>query len=187
MPKPIVFGLYVFTTMKECSINSRERIIKYKTGETLNADDFDYFSQLFTLHPDYNKKRGVGIKAIKYDLDGLSVNNSCLWVVRHDGSEENISWRKCIRPHTHDEEVEIAFKRAVSSNISIGAERNAIANSSIKFNQLLKRFLYRKKIRHQHISISQPPENGDPRPLLVDHWLAAEWFVFHEENMKASL
>lgn len=183
MPKSITFGSHVFTSTQECSAHSRERVFKYKAGETLNTDDFEYFIQLFTLHPDYQKKRGVGIKAIKYDLDGISMKNCCLWLVRHDGSTEDISWRKCIRPHTHNEEVEIAFKRAVTgSNDTV--DNAASCDAGVNFDRMLSQFLNNKRIKRQSISVAQSNEASDPRPLLVDHWLAAEWYAFHKANTK---
>lgn len=185
MAKPLAFGTHVYTSMRDCANECRERIIKYSTGDTLNTDDFEYFTQLFTLHPEHRRKKGVGIKAIKYDNDGYG--NNCLWIERHDGSKEDISWRKCVRPHTHDEVIEMAFKRAVTGNIAkVGVKDNNVITyrAGFKFNKLIKRFLDNNRTNYKLIKVINPPENGDPRPLLADHWLAAEWCVFHEENVK---
>lgn len=182
MSKPIAFGLYVYETMKECSNDCREKIATYSAGDTLSDADQEYFKQLFTLHPEYHKKKGCGIKSIVYDDDGMG--NNCLWVIREDDSKEDISWRKCVRPHTQEEIIEIAFKRAVTGNIAkVGTdERLAAYRANSKFKRLLSRFLKNNRTDYKKISVVHPTEQGDPRPLLADHWLAAEWYVFYEEN-----
>lgn len=184
MSKPIAFGLYVYETLKECSTECRTRISKYSVGDTLNDDDSEFFKQLFTLHPEHKKKKGVGIKALTYEADGMG--NNCLWILRLDGSKEDISWRKCVRPHTQEEIVEIAFKRAVTGNIAkVGVdEKLATYRGHSKFRNLLRRFLKNNRTTYKKISVVHPADYGDPRPLLADSFLAAEWCVFHEENQK---
>lgn len=182
MSKPIAFGAYVYKHLKDCTIECRKRIYQYSAGDTLTVSDQDYFQQLFTLHPNYKKKRGVGIKSIMLDSDGLG--NNCLWIVREDNSKEHISWRKCVRPHTEEEIIEMAFKRAVTGDITkVGVKDKAITyNANDNFKKLLKRFLNNNKTNYKQITLKHPVDNSDPRPLLADNWLAAEWYIYHEEN-----
>lgn len=188
MSRPMSFGKYVFATMRDCAQECRERIKKYSKGDVLSKNDRLFFEQLFTLHPDYKKKRGCGIKEVRYDFDGL--RNNCLWIVRLDGTEEDISWRKCVRPHTHEEVVIIAFKRVVCKDISKTSdhaiELAACYPASINLNKLLKRFFYNNKINPKQVVVRHPAVGNDPRPLLIDNWLAAEWYTFHDQNTQLS-
>lgn len=61
----------------------------------LEGADVALCLSLFVYHPNYEKKIGKGIQAIKIRLDDYG--NRYLHVHRVDGSDEDISWTKYLR------------------------------------------------------------------------------------------
>ena len=73
---------------------------RYKAGETLNTADFDLLHGVYSYHPDYARKLGVGVRSIKVDVAPTLADEktrSCFWFVRTDGSTTDVSLRRCWR------------------------------------------------------------------------------------------
>lgn len=93
MSKPIVFDDHIYINESACTAECLYRISNYKAGGALSADDTLFFRQVLAAHPDYSDKIGCGIESIKYGYHA-DFGDDCLYMVRHDGSEECTKWGK---------------------------------------------------------------------------------------------
>lgn len=198
MAKNIIIGKEEFETAYSCMRECRARISKYKAGEHLDSKDFVFFKQVLALHPDREEKLGCGISSLKYDWHG-SYNTKCLIIIRHDGTEQPVSWQSSLQKPTAKHQVQQAFRTAAEGyvnllkaavvfkhqNCFLSGEKlglnnsRAIYSADLSFNELVAEFLwclgleYRDVILHYHY--------GRNCPALIDEVLMKKWQAFHEE------
>lgn len=72
----------------------RALILKYNPMTSLTGPDEQFCLELFKYHPRYTQKCGVGILRIQVRLD--KYGKKCFHLLRVDGSDEDISWTKCV-------------------------------------------------------------------------------------------
>nr|WP_169050482.1 DCL family protein [Brenneria salicis]NMN92915.1 uncharacterized protein DUF3223 [Brenneria salicis ATCC 15712 = DSM 30166]RBP60966.1 uncharacterized protein DUF3223 [Brenneria salicis ATCC 15712 = DSM 30166] len=205
MAKPIVFGSYHFKTKASATEEARRRINVYEAGERLKLDDEHFFNLLFTLHPQYLEKKGVGIDHIKVERDFH--NHRCLYIHRIDNTTTDCSWVQCIRPASQKTIVSMAFRRAVKETvmaykreklnveqvcpvfgIRLTYENSHVSYLSPSFEKLLNDFLYACSLDIDGISLNNPkPEDADQRGLISNPILLKEWRDYHQRNVTLEL
>ncbi|WP_318440556.1 DUF3223 domain-containing protein [Photobacterium leiognathi] len=205
MAKPISFGHFQFRTKKSATEEARRRINQYEAGDKLNPDDELFFSMLFTLHSEYEEKRGSGIDYIQVERDFH--NNRCLYIHRTDGTRVDCSWVHCIQPASRKQVVSMAFRRAVkeriiefkNSNLSevmtcpelgilLSFDNSHVAYSEPSFDHLLSHFLSQNGLSYEDIELTNPkPIDTDQRGILSDSELAVRWDEFHRYNASLTL
>ena len=100
----------------------------YKCGAPLKQADMDTVHELLKLHPEYHKKVGCGIAAIVVDdPPSCYPNHSAaqgFWIVRTDGSKEDISYLKCLQSKApehmasnHKQALDKGFRGIISKSI----------------------------------------------------------------------
>lgn len=205
MAKPISFGDFHFRTKNSAIEEAQRRINKYEQGENLSVNDEMFFASLFTLHSEYDKKKGAGIDHIKVELDFH--NNRCLYIHRVDGSNTDCSWRHCIQPASLKQVVSTSFRRAVKERViafkNLQLRQHAVCpilgttllheNSHVSydppsFDELLADFLSKKGITYGDIKLTNPnPDDDDQRGILSATDLASDWVRYHEKHASLKL
>lgn len=200
MAKPIAFGIYQFRTKKSATEEARLRINQYEAGERLSVEDEHFFVSLFTLHSEFEEKKGSGIDHIKVQKDFH--NNRCLYIHRVDGTEIDCSWVHCIQPASQKTVISMAFRRAVKEFIMaykrsqleevdvcpILGVRLTYDNSHVSyvipsFDCLLNNFLNERQIDIESVDLTNPkPDDTDQRGQVTDPKLVEEWRSHHQNN-----
>lgn len=205
MANPVIFGTHQFRTQKAATEEARQRINQYESGEKLALDDETFFRDLFKLHDQHDEKVGVGIKHIEVRRDFH--NNRCLYILREDGSETDISWVHCIRPATKKATVAMAFRRAVKDIIvsykkeclkrgckcpilkkQLTFENSHAVYIKPSFDSLLSSFLSNNNLTYDSIELTNPgPKDEDQRGLIKDNNIKTSWVKYHERNANLEL
>lgn len=205
MAKPIIFGNYQFRTKKSATEEARCRINQYEAGSRISPDDEHFFASLFTLHSEYEEKRGVGIDHIKVERDFHK--NRCLYIHRIDGTSIDCSWVHCIQPASHKSIVSMAFRRAVKEivtafkeeqirkvsicptlGIPLTYENSHASYNSPRFEILLSNFLNQERLSFDLIQLINPEiADLDQRGILASIELANKWRAYHQENVELQL
>jgi hypothetical protein len=81
---------------KKLDVQQRIRLMieSYQLMSYIDEPDKNLCLNLFAHHPDYLKKLGIGIEAIQVRLDDYG--HRYFHLHRIDGSDEDISWVKCL-------------------------------------------------------------------------------------------
>ena len=178
----------------------RRRINQYEAGDRLSSDDELFFVSLFTLHSEFEEKKGVGIDHIKVKRDFH--NNRCLYIHRVDGTEIDCSWVHCIQPASQKTVVSMAFRRAVKEvireykitqlrvvdvcpilGIQLTYDNSHVSYPDPSFETLLSDFLNHKGMDFESVQLTNPaPDDLDQRGQITDGGLLAEWLAYHEAN-----
>lgn len=97
MPKavPVILGDEYFAKKGDLQKRIQGMIDSYPVMNFLEGADITLCLSLFAYHPNYIYKVGAGIQAIQVRLDNYG--NRYLHLHRVDGSDEDISWTKCLR------------------------------------------------------------------------------------------
>lgn len=205
MAKPIAFGTYQFRTQKSATEEARARINKYEEGMRLSVEDELFFVSLFTLHPECDEKKGVGIGHIKVQRDFH--NNRCLYIHRVDGTKVDCSWVSCIRPPSKKTVALMAFRRAVKEivmaykssqleeddicpilRIRLTYDNSHVSYLPPSFENLLKDFLNNRQMDIESIALTTPkPEDTDQRGQVTDPKLVEEWCNYIKNNATLQL
>lgn len=200
MAKPIAFGPYQFKTKGRAIEEARRRINLYEAGERLKFDDELFFNFLFTLHPQYSEKKGIGIDHIRVERDFH--NHRCLYIHRIDNTKIDCSWVQCIRPASLKTIVAMAFRRAVKETviafkkdklsvehvcpvlgIRLTYENSHVSYLSPSFEKLLTDFLYDCNIDVGDVSLTNPhPDDADQRGIIANQNLLKNWRDYHQHN-----
>lgn len=203
IPKPVGFGGHYFKSKVECTTEGKRRISKYKVGQTLSINDTKFFKEMFKLHPDYEDKLGCGIASIRYDTD-KEYGTNCLFIVRHDGSEIDISWIGSLQLPKTKHDVQSAFRQAVAGDVNVfkaglvlrgarcwvsdaklGYGNCRVAYSTdLTFNELVDEFLDIIDYDFREVALVKPRTKDlevKPCLMLADEWLIRMWQVYHKE------
>ena len=205
MAKPISFGNYHFRTKKSATDEIRTRISKYSHKEKLDNDDELFFRSLFTLHGNYEDKKGAGIDHIEVEIDEF--RNHCLYIHRDDDTKIDISWVTCLKQKTQKQIVSNAFGRAVKERIitfketqlllvpkcpyleiELTKENSNVTYRNPTFNELIDSFLAERNLNYELVELTNPEAtDGDQRGQLTDDTLKEEWKDFHKEKANLKL
>ncbi len=205
MAKPIIFGSYQFKTKGSATEEARRRINQYEAGSRISPDDEHFFASLFTLHSEYEEKKGAGIDHIKVERDFHK--NRCLYIHRIDGTRIDCSWVHCIQPASHKSVVSMAFRRAVKEiitafkkeqvgktstcpilGIPLNYENSHAAYNPPQFEILLNNFLSQEGLSFDSIPLINPEAADlDQRGILANTELANKWREYHLENAELQL
>lgn len=205
MAKPIIFGSYQFRTKSSAIEEARRRINQYEAGSIVSPDDEHFFASLFTLHSEYEEKKGAGIDHIKVERDFHK--NRCLYIHRTDGTSIDCSWVHYIQPASQKSVVSMAFRRAVKEIVTTFKEEQlskvsicpilgmplTYENSHASYNPprfeiLLNNFLNQEGLSFDSIQLINPEAADlDQRGILASLELTNIWRGYHQENANLQL
>lgn len=184
---------------------ARRRINQYEAGSRISPDDEHFFASLFTLHSEYEEKKGTGIDHIKVERDFHM--NRCLYINRADGTSIDCSWMHCIQPASQKSVVSMAFRRAVKEVIitfkteqlkkdsfcPVLGMRLTYENSHASYNypqfeRLLNNFLDQEEASFDSVQLVNPDAADlDQRGIIASIELVNSWRTYHQENAELQL
>ena len=194
----------VFTTKKSVEERVKCILYSYAGGQELSQDDFDFISDLLTLHDGYEQKRGCGIESIfirsnpVYRIPGF-------WIRRIDGTETDFSYLKCLRPSSKRREFEQALRAAVAPDIqqfridffSRGPSRCPFTGESLTFanahvdhaapytfKSLVDSFIDTYVYDFDRVEILGKGVDGVIQRTLADDGLMDSWIAYHRQWAK---
>jgi len=111
MAKYYVIGDMKFSTKKDIQqYYSNMLNKKYSLNEKLNLEDSKQLYHLLRYHPNFEEKRGVGIKFFRVETavqqDIRYAKHRCFYIHRHDGSKMSFSIHSCYKLKDQIEKVE---------------------------------------------------------------------------------
>lgn len=165
----------------------------------LTREDKRWLYRLFENHPEWKKKKGVGIKDIirRKTMWG----NKCFYLIRKDGSETDISYKVCIigKP-TKLAEVKKACRYAVTSEVMKVANavrygvdtcpitgdiltkgNTHIDHYNLTFAELFKKWVKQYDIDMLHSLINRSAD-GDTTTRFVSAQIEKDFIAFHNAN-----
>ena len=112
MKKYYIIGDMKFSTKKEIQqYYSNMLNKKYSLNEKLDLEDSKQLYHLLRNHPNFEEKRGVGIKFFRVEtavqIDVVYAKNNCFWIHRHDGTKIDFSIHECYKYKNQIKKVEI--------------------------------------------------------------------------------
>lgn len=113
----------LFESKKDLEEYIKEILHKYNLKSELIEEDFSFIHELLKKHPEYENKKGLGISAIKVDLDREWGRTRCFYLVRIDNTGTDFSYKKCLTPSINSDK---------KKNFSASA-RSAVRDQVIKF------------------------------------------------------
>nr|WP_256349419.1 DCL family protein [Pseudomonas gingeri] len=184
---------------------ARRRINQYEAGSRISPNDEHFFTSLFTLHSEYEEKKGPGIDHIKVERDFH--NNRCLYIHRTDGTSIDCSWVHCIHPASQKSVVSMAFRRAVKEIVTdfkaeqlekvstcpilgmpLTYENSHASYNPPRFEVLLKNFLNQEGISFDSVQLVNPDvDDLDQRGIISSIELVNSWRTYHQENAELQL
>jgi len=84
-----------FASQKMIRVHVRELIAEYDDDQPVEGKDFDFLIDLFQHHPKATEKLGSGVQKI-WPKNHPDYPSRCFMIQLKDGSEDNISWEKCV-------------------------------------------------------------------------------------------
>lgn len=184
-----------FKTKKALSEKIRE--IASRGFRELDGDDLSLMLKVLELHPNYNEKKGSGVKSISIKPNAWGNSYTC-WINRTDGSSIDFSWHSCLKgkKKTPEENLKQAMRRSIMEQITLfkieqsffytccpecGSEsiETEIDHDYPKFRELYSEFVKNRNM---------PKEFDDCEKYLVakfkkeDEAIELEWKEFHEKK-----
>jgi hypothetical protein len=92
---PLQLGPEFFSKKGDVEVRIRAMINSYPLMAFLAGQDEQLVSSLLAYHPAWDAKRGPGVKAIQIRPD--QYGKRYFHLHRTDGTDEDISWRWCLR------------------------------------------------------------------------------------------
>jgi len=165
----------------------------------LTREDKRWLYRLFENHPEWTKKKGVGIKDIvrRKTMWG----NRCFYLIRKDNSETDISYKVCIigKP-TKLAEIKKACRYAVTSEVMKVANavrygvdtcpvtgdiltkgNTHIDHYNLTFAELFKKWVKQYDIDMLHSLINRSAD-GDTTTRFVSAQIEKDFIAFHNAN-----
>lgn len=167
---------------------------------TLTLDDEQFLVALLEGHPESAQKIGVGVRRVFVNADGFG--GRCFWLERVDGSCTDFSFRSCVTPPLHANEVRMALRQLVTDQIIEFRDATFVASSVAcaitgeliasdaahvdhrppdHFIVLVERFLAVHGLTIDAVKV-EPTKDGVTSRELTDPVLARAWCTFHREH-----
>lgn len=100
---------------KEKTDKCRAILNSYSIGDRLIPDHFDFMCRIFSSHPQWEFKKGVGISHIT--VQSTEFNAKCFCIYRTDGSCADVSFTHSIKSWTKKTEIQLACRHAIRKTI----------------------------------------------------------------------
>ena len=99
--KPITLDTRAFLKKGDAKAFFSAMLARYANGSRLNDEDTLDLSALLKLHPDHAEKVGPGVDHFLVNINNEHAQTTrSFWVVRVDGSIDDLSFHECITPRT---------------------------------------------------------------------------------------
>lgn len=91
---------------------------RYRNGDTINEQDFQFLLNLLQRHPEARDKIGCGVKRF-FKARVISKGTDCFWLEREDGTSTDFSFKSCVagKGKSLDQEFAEACREAVQPEL----------------------------------------------------------------------
>ena len=185
-------------TQKELTDRIRYIVNTTTIDKPIDKLNTEFLIKVLSHHHEFQKKSGVGIKHLE-----IKINHSCsgitkgIWIIRHDNTQEDITWVKALKPEdksTIKEDVSNTARYEIYTQIKNFHDNGDCSiceickNNMIRyeelhvdhiklFEELFLDFLTIKNIKYSNIEL----EDFGVESKFKDRILAEEWSKFHKE------
>jgi len=143
----------------------------------LSKEDQQFLKELIKSHPNYSFKVGKGISNFFIKKTEWGCNG--FWIKRVDGSETDASYKQCLLPRTHLQNVKIACRSAIAQDIFNSKHHGGIAHhEGLSFIEIFLMWIDGKDINAMEI------KNSKDNCVVVtfkDEQLSNSFRVFHNK------
>jgi hypothetical protein len=96
----------------------RAMLGRYRNGDTINEQDFQFLLNLLQRHPEARDKIGCGVKRF-FKARVISKGTDCFWLEREDGTSTDFSFKSCVagKGKSLDQEFAEACREAVQPEL----------------------------------------------------------------------
>lgn len=177
----------------------RTIVAKYPNGQALSTSDQEWLDKILRHHYQYKAKVGCGIKHLEVRSNpSWNGPSRGLWIVRHDGSEIDISWVVALKPmgrpdakddvskaaryevhpqiHTYHATGECDACPLCGEQLKRGS--NVHVDHETPFITLLQGFLKFKALSFEDVEV----EDLVLEARFADRELGSEWQEYHRQN-----
>ncbi len=115
----IQIGEKTFNTKNQAIDHIREILYRYPLNQSVKGSDLIFMCDLLDLHPDKDRRIGVGIKSIIIEQDGEFNKTRHFSIIRTDDSSIDFSFNKCLSPNLNEpiKLFKSAARRAIADQI----------------------------------------------------------------------
>lgn len=117
MATPVQLGRQTFKTKKAAIEHCKGVLRQYPAGSTLSPEHFDEIQDMVRRHPESERKLGAGLLRIEVRRDTSGMGSQCFWLIRKDGTEEDVGVKASFAPLSPRRKVYRAFREAVRGQI----------------------------------------------------------------------
>jgi len=181
---------------KEVIVKIRSIVKSYEINTPINDNDTEFLLKVLRHHHRFDQKIGVGMKHLEVRINpSWNGPTNGLWIVRTDGTENDISWTTALQPDgkpTPKEEASSAARDEISSQIhdfhdtgdcSICeiCHKNMTRGDGLHvdhikpFQDLFLEFLKSLEMTYHDITT----EDLGVESQFLDRELALKWYDFH--------
>lgn len=173
----------------------------YMIGQTISEEThINFLNKLFSLHPNWMKKKGCGIKSIYIDNDRYG--HRCFYIRRIDNTYTDISYLSCINPPSKLNDIKKACRNAIlpivnnyKYQIKFNNDRCPITNEiltvnnvdidhyDMTFDEMFKMWISDKNIDHLYSMVNDSYDN-DTTTRFIDINIVDEFISFHNKHCK---
>lgn len=199
-PKYVINGK-PFKSQAEIKTHFQKILKESELDVSLSGEELDDCLHLFSRHPEFDEKRGCGIKHVQVTINPV-YGDRCFWLIRSDGSAIDISYLTCVKAKkkSQREQMMAACRHAVVDQIldykrwkfgdkflincdmtgRLVSKDDADIDHVIPFVQLVERFIQRFRIDVESILFVEN-EFGVSVDFGDEH-LKKSWQLFHQQN-----
>ncbi len=199
----IIIGNKTYKSQKELETDVRKNLLEVgitKSVKSKSIEKFEYFKNVCKRHPKQEDKlKNIVDFEIKQDV--LNKKGLALNIINNDGTETEISWRKCLsgKNQTVETQYNMALRQSISSQILEFKRNNdlsvcKICNESlidksihidheIHFAQLVNDFTKLNNITIP-TEYNKIPITFEKIFIPKDEWIGKKFYDYHLQNSK---
>ncbi len=184
----IRIGQHIFNSKKDAISFYKKILFNHKLGDFLSEKETEEIKELLKNHPDYEYKKGLGIKYIFVDSDGFG--KGCFWIKRVDNTEIDFSFYTCINGKKSVlQDFESACRRSIAEFIIDFKNKNGITKDKrehvdheppLTFSKIVDDFIKEKNIDLTKIEY----DNSSTMTLFIDKKLEKDFYEYHKSVCK---
>jgi|JFJP01.1.fsa_nt_gi hypothetical protein len=177
----------------------------YQDKQNLSDNDLTFMLEVLKFHPDYELKRGIGIKVICVKQNTV-YHNKCFWLIRLDNSETDFSYKECLKPTSHEQKFRNACRVAIEPYTQVFKQqffdnskmeirlcpyiqeklepRNSHVNhkSPNTFKKLMDDFILLNNLDIHKVKIISASSDQNYQDRFVDKNLEKSWINYHNSH-----
>lgn len=179
----------------------------YPPGARLGPSDARFIYGLLLMHPTPAQKIGCGIKYFQVRENDWIWLSHGFWLVRHGGTEEGFSYRKCLTYESHRAKFNRACRQAIAPTVlewkrqalrecgrcpytdELLTRKSADVDHAPPWTMaaIIDEFIRSRRLDVEMVDLATPDGRGAFGYQIVDEALCADFVQFHNERARFRL